>query len=440
MSKTRVTLQDLYGSGDSMKMQRVEFSQLKEFFTDRFGGESVHFFSSPGRTELCGNHTDHNGGIILAASINLDKIAVAAREIGSGNSMRVRVLTQGFHEEVDIDLSGPDGTEYRREEEGSSAALVRGIAHSFISRGYRIGGFDCVIRSRVALGSGLSSSASLEVLIGKIFSHLFNEDRISPLELAIIGQEAENRFFGKPCGLMDQLACAVGGIIKVDFRNPEEPQVETVPGDFSSRGYGLMIIHTGGSHADLTDDYGAIPREMGRVANFFGASRCRDIGEEAVLSSLQELREKAGDRAVLRALHFFRENRRVEAAAGKLGREELTDYLAVIAESGNSSRSLLQNVFSSRFPDEQGMNVALALTERWFKGGFGAPRRGVSRVHGGGFAGTIQAYIPEEEMDEFTSFMEGFLGPGSVVPLAIRPYGPVEVEVDIQEIALSGLP
>lgn len=409
-------IEKLYGRASDIEAHGTRYRELAAGFQDTFSSPPLHFFSSPGRTELCGNHTDHNRGLVLAAAIDLDKTAAVSHR----SDTRVELVTEGFSERVSIDISD---TAFRKEEEGTSSSLVRGIAAGLAARGYAVGGFSAYIRSRVAMGSGLSSSASLEVLIGKIFSFLYNDNGIDPVTLALTGQEAENRYFGKPCGLMDQLACAVGGIIAVDFAETGHPGIEQIDYGFADRGYTLAIVHTGGNHADLTPDYAAVPSEMRAVAGHFGKSECRDIDRSMVLDSLAELRATTGDRAVLRALHFFAENERVRDAVDALRADDVGKYLSIIEASGRSSRDLLQNIFSPRSVDEQGVSLALALMEEFLT----AAGSGTCRVHGGGFAGTVQAYVPNEHFGAFRETMERFLGAGSVTPITVRRYGPVEL-------------
>lgn len=386
-----------------------------EAYRLHFNSEAEFLFSSPGRTELCGNHTDHNHGKILAAAINLDKLAA----VSPRSDMRVEIITEGFSEKVSIDLSNLD---VREDEKESSSALVRGIAYYFLQKGYRCGGFSAYIRSNVAMGSGLSSSASLEVLIAKIFSFLYNENRVSAVEMALAGQYSENKYFGKPCGLMDQLACACGGIISVDFADPSSPVIDTIDYHFADRGYRLAILATGGSHADLTGDYASIPEEMHSVAAFFGKRECRGLKKEEIFSSFSELRKSCGDRAVLRSLHFLDENERVGQAVKALQRDQFHDYLSQIAASGKSSRDLLQNIFSPKAPSEQGVSLALAAMESFFK----SHGDGVCRIHGGGFAGTVQAYVKNTSLAAFKEYLEGLFGADSFTELTIRSLGPVE--------------
>jgi len=377
--------------------------------------EEAHLsiFSTPGRTELGGNHTDHNNGRVLAASVHLDSLAAAFPT----EDHVVELYSEGFPEPfvVDLRLLAPAPAE-----RGRTEALIRGVASRLSALGYQIGGFRGCVTSEVLRGSGLSSSAAIEVLIGTIFNHLFNEGRIQAVTLAIVGQYAENAFFGKPCGLEDQLACATGGIIGIDFRDPAQPQVERLPFDFLEFGYTLMVVNTGGSHDDLTADYAAIPAEMRAVASAFGRSVCRDITREEVLAAIPRLREGVGDRAILRSLHFFADDARVVRQIEALEKRDIEGYLACVRESGSSSWRLLQNCASPRAAG-QPIPLALAVSDELLAGA------GASRVHGGGFAGTIQVYVPTEHAHPYRSAMEVIFGAGSVTPLRVRNSGTIAV-------------
>ncbi|MCK5737164.1 MAG: galactokinase [Spirochaetaceae bacterium] len=388
---------------------------------NRTGDSAPRLFSSPGRTELSGNHTDHNRGRVLAAAVQLDTIAaVSEYPADSENSMIAEVISEGYPP-VQVDLSN---LEKVKDEEGTTDALLRGIAASIVRRGGIVGGFSASTSSRVLKGSGLSSSAALEVLVGSIFNEIFNNGRFTSVELAIIGRDAENNYFGKPCGLMDQTACAVGGVVTIDFAKTETPIVEPLTADFASAGYTLAVVDSGGDHADLTPDYAAIPDEMKAAAMESGAEVLRDADEKDFMTAIPKIREKYGDRAVLRALHFYGENQRVEEMVNALKTKDIKAYLEGVRRSGDSSWRFLQNVFSPRHVEKQGVSLALALSER-FLGGEGA-----SRVHGGGFAGTIQVFIPKKRFDAYTSYMEGYFGEGSVVPLSIRPIPVGELIID----------
>jgi galactokinase len=401
-------LGEIYGKLDvSEKKGRIR-RILDEFDSRR----SVAVFSTPGRTELGGNHTDHNHGRVLAGGIHLDSIGVAAPR----EDMKVSLVSEGYDHPFEVDL---EDLVVRPEERETTESLIRGIASRLTQLGKRIGGFDARMTSNVLPGSGLSSSASVEVLIGTIFNHLYNDDSVSPVEIAKIGQFAENNYFGKPCGLMDQTACAVGGIMSIDFRDPGAPVVEEVAYDFADAGYALMVVDTGGNHADLTPEYAAVPEEMRRVAAHFGKETCRELTAEMLLSDVPGIRTAAGDRALLRALHFLNDNERVPRQIEALRRNDIAGYLALVNESGDSSWRLLQNCVSVQNPSQQGITVALALTSRFLRG------EGAARVHGGGFAGTIQAYIPLERETEYVARMEQVFGTGCCTRLRIRPHGTI---------------
>ncbi|MDR0442418.1 MAG: galactokinase [Treponema sp.] len=389
---------------------------------------NLRVFSAPGRTELGGNHTDHNRGKILAASIQLDNVAIVRKR--KDNTVFFR---SAGYPDVKVKLTNSSGApdlQPKPEEEGMTEALVRGIAAEL----NRItGGFSANAISTVHPGSGLSSSAAVEVLFGRIFDSLYGEGQLCPLEIAQIGQIAENTYFGKPCGLMDQIACATGGAVAVDFADAARPSVKQINFDLAAAGFALCVVNTGGSHADLTADYASIPAEMKGVAAFLGKSVLGELEKENVLSRAREIRKKLGDRALLRSLHFFEENARVDAMSAALSemdgavtiaakQQALYRYLELVNESGDSSWELLQNVYSR--PEEQGISIALALSKGFFKK---QKIHGACRVHGGGFAGTIQVYIPLDAMDAYRTHIEAVFGPGSVTLLQIRSRGAVEL-------------
>jgi len=366
--------------------------------------------SAPGRTELGGNHTDHNSGVVLAASVSFDCLAVATPT----DTGVVRIKSEGFPGVIEVDLRNTDKVPG---EVGKSEALIRGVADGFIWAGYNVGGFDACIVSDVPMGAGLSSSAAFEICIGQIFNQLNNGGKASPLELARIGRRAENIHFGKPCGLMDQLASAAQGVLSIDFMRQNDPVVREVDFDFEATGYQLMVVDTGGSHADLTPDYAAIPGELALASDVFGLDVARGLTVEDVLAKAPEIRKKAGDRGVLRLLHFIEESDRALAEADALRHDDMEGFLRLVLNSGDSSWRLLQNCISTVDPLEQPIPLALSLTERFLKG------RGAWRVQGGGFAGTIQAYVPREMVGEYTAFMEGVFGRGTVIALRIRKPG-----------------
>jgi galactokinase len=389
---------------------------LVKTFHRHFSVEQIRFFSTPGRTEIGGNHTDHNHGKVLAAAVDLDSIAVAAI---SGDD-RIILHSEGYERPFLVSIDSLDPAE---DEKGTTTALIRGIAARFRQLGHNIGGFRACIASDVPIGSGLSSSASIEVLIATILNALFNDGNVDGIRIATICQHAENAYFGKPCGLMDQIACAAGGIVWIDFKDPEFPKVEKLEFDFSQSGYDLLVVDTGGSHSDLTEDYAAIPGEMKRVAGYFGRDFCRQIAEEDILGNLPGLRAHVGDRAILRALHFLRENLRVDLQADALRKSDIECFLRLVGESGISSYRWLQNCISPHTGSEQGIPLALALAEDFVEKWGGA-----CRVHGGGFAGTILAFIPRESAGGFRVLMESVFGPGTVSSLHVRSQGGIEIK------------
>jgi galactokinase len=383
----------------------------------------LRVFTAAGRTELGGNHTDHNRGKVLAASIQLDAVAIVAPR----HDKRVFFRSTG-HSDVSVNLAKADGSAdlaIRDEETGTTAALVRGIAAELGRRGTVVGGFTANAASLVLPGSGLSSSAAVEALLGRIFDGLYGGGKRSALELAQIGQIAENDYFGKPCGLMDQTACAFGGAVAIDFGDPARPLIRPIRFDPEAAGYTLCVVDTHGSHADLTADYAAIPAEMKAVARFFGREVLRELSLEQVLDRAAEIRKAAGDRALLRAIHFFNENQRVDALLAALENNDMNRFLDLVNQSGDSSDKLLQNIYSPQDPAEQGISAGLALTRHFIA--TEAAGAGACRVHGGGFAGTIQAYMPLDRMAAYRRSMEGVFGTGAVTELRIRPVGAAEL-------------
>lgn len=405
--------QKIYGKDqETLDKQLKRYETLADLFHEKFSREDVHYFSTPGRTEIGGNHTDHNFGRVLAGSVDLDSVALVAQN----DTGVVTIYSMGYEGAFIVDLSD---LAVRGEESETTNALIRGIAARFDDLGYKIGGFDAYITSSVLSGSGLSSSASIEVLIGSIFNALFNENKISSEELAIIGQYAENNYFGKPCGLMDQVACAMGGIVTIDFKDPAQPIIEKVDFDFEAQNYNLLVVDTGGSHADLTADYAAVPTEMKSVAEALGAQVCRELSMDQLLPEIAKLRSSLGDRSVLRAYHFLLENERVVSQVSALKNNDFDGFLELIKESGNSSFRWLQNIYSPKNPGEQGVSLALALSEKYISD----VQEGACRVHGGGFAGTIQVFLPSSLISEYIEMMESVYGEGSVSVLKIRPIG-----------------
>ncbi len=402
----------LYGSAAPAQTKRYEklFDRLKENFG--FHG-SVAVFSAPGRTEIGGNHTDHQHGRVLAGSVNLDSIAAVTP---TGQNV-IRVRSEGYPL-IAVDLTD---LEVREEEKNTSAAIIRGIASWFRQQGCRLEGFDACVMSDVLGGSGLSSSAAFEVLIANIINSLFFTGRCTPVQIAQTGQYAENVYFGKPSGLLDQMGSSVGGMVTIDFQDNANPVVEKIDFDFASAGHALCIIDSGADHADLTDEYAAVPGELKQVCAHFGKSVLREVAEEDFYAALPVLRREAGDRAVLRAIHIYDENRRVEAQVEALRRNDFDAFLSLIRTSGLSSWRYLQNVVPAGYRAHQEVAVALSLAERLLNG------RGACRVHGGGFAGTIQAFVPLDMLDGFRTGMDRVLGGGACHVLSVRPVGGVRL-------------
>ncbi len=408
------TLKEIYGA-EAAAIQAERYSAAAAEFETMFGQPAERFFSAPGRTEVGGNHTDHNNGCVLAAGVSLDVIAAV---IPTDDGI-IHIKSQGFP----MDTIDTADTEIKVDEENTSAALIRGVVADFKRRGYNVGGFSAYTTSNVLKGSGLSSSAAFEVLVGTILSGLYNDFRVSPVEIAQISQFAENIYFGKPSGLMDQMASSVGSFITIDFKDPSRPVIEAIDFDFAKSGHRLCIIDTKGNHADLTPEYAAIPSEMRSVAQFFGKNVLREISREDVMNNLSALREKLGDRAVLRALHFFSDSERVGKQAAALKSHDFKKFLSLINESGDSSYKYLQNIYAASSPADQGLATALYLASDILGG------EGACRVHGGGFAGTIQAFVPEDKLTEFKRRMEAVFGEGSCYVLSIRPFGGTEVTI-----------
>ena len=416
-SKLENALRILYGEEPGLLNSQFErYKILIDRHTAKFGDSDLHFFSSPGRTELGGNHTDHNHGRVLAASVNLDTISVC----NYNNSNDVTIYSEGYDTPFFVNLNE---LKKEREEEGTISALIRGIAFRFTELGYRIGGFNAFVSSEVLRGSGLSSSASIEVLIGTIFNAFYNENKIPSMRIEMAGQYAENNYFGKPCGLMDQMASAFGGIISIDFENPQAPKVETVDFDFESTEYKIIVVDTGGSHTELTDDYASIPNEMKSVAKFFNKEFCRDVSMNDLLSNCKKLRTEVGDRAILRAMHFIEENEKVVHQVAALRNNDFSKYLELVNQSGDSSFKWLQNIYSPKEVYEQGVSLALAITERYIE----EIKEGACRVHGGGFAGTIQVYLPAKLVEGYIKLIEPVFEKGSAKILTIRSEGAIYI-------------
>lgn len=392
--------------------QYERFAAVLSDFAEQYGENAereIALFSAPGRTEVGGNHTDHNHGKVLAASVDLDAVAAASKN----DENIVRVKSRGYNIDI-VDLSDLEVSE---KDAGKSRALVRGVVARFKELGYNIGGFDATTASKVLSGSGLSSSAAFEVLVGTILNHLYNDGKISPVEIAKIAQYAENVHFKKPCGLLDQMACSVGGFVTIDFADPSSPVIESVSLDFEKTGHSLCIVDTKGNHSDLTDEYGFVRSEMESVAAFFGKKVLREITKQQVVENAGEIVRKTGERALLRALHFFNDNERVEKEVAALKAGDFEAFKALVIESGLSSYMYNQNVYSNKEPKSQPLSLALALSEELLKG------KGAWRVHGGGFAGTIQAFVPNELLESYTRVMKSVFGDDCCYVLNIRPIG-----------------
>ena len=394
-----------------LTLDRHVQAALDAGFTAAFGAAPERYFSAPGRTEIGGNHTDHQRGRVLAGAVNLDTVA-AVRLNGTDT---IRIMSKGYP------MSVVKATELTpvESEINSTPALIRGVVARFTEMGCKVEGFDAYCESTVLPGSGLSSSAAYEVLIGTIVNHMFFEGKASQPEIAMIGQYAENVFFGKPCGLMDQTASAVGNLVTIDFFEAGKPVIEPVAFDFGACGHALCIIDSGADHADLTDEYAAVPGEMKAVAAFLGKEVLTEIDEAAFFAAIPEIRKACGDRAVMRAIHFYQENARVPQQVAALRAGDFDKFLALVKQSGYSSYMYLQNVIPAGYKAHQDVAVALALCEHYLAG------RGAYRVHGGGFAGTVQAFVPYDILDSFVAGIDGALGAGACHVLSIRPQGGV---------------
>lgn len=409
-----IALKKVYVTDSAVEMQKPRYIKTIKKFIELFGDDrDVMVLSAPGRTEICGNHTDHNNGKVLAASINLDAIAVAAKnddnvinEKSEGHSLNT----------VDISDLTPSESMY-----GKSASMIKGVAAGLKNNGYKIGGFDACTTSDVMGGSGLSSSAAFEVLLGTVLSHLYNDGNIDAVTIAKTAQYSENVFFGKPSGLLDQMASSVGTFVTIDFESTENPVIKKVDFDFAKSGYSLCIVDTHGNHSDLTDDYAAVRGEMESVAKALGKNVLREISSDAFFSAVPELTDKVNDRAILRAVHFYNENTRVEKAVSALENNDFDAFKQVITESGFSSFLYNQNVFTPNNPTEQKLSLALCLSQQLLEG------KGAWRVHGGGFAGTIQAFVPNDCLEEYKKTMDDVFGEGSCHILIIRPVGGTRV-------------
>ena len=410
-----VTFEELYQG--SVEAQKARYETITAGYEECYGkAQELSYFSAPGRTEVGGNHTDHNHGCVLAAAVNLDIVAAAAKN--DDNVVRLKSLEYPGMDVIDLNDLAPQEKEMEK-----AASLIRGVCARCRELGYTVGGFNAYTATQVLKGSGLSSSAAFEVVIVTAISHLFNDDAIDAVTAAQIAQYAENVYFGKPSGLMDQTASSVGGFTAIDFHDPKKPVLEKVDFDLAKYNHALCIVDTGGNHADLTGDYAAIPVEMKSVARLLGAEVLRDADEGEFWNRLGELRQKVGDRAVLRAMHFFSDNLTAQEEAALLKAGDFDGFKEKIIASGRSSATRLQNVFACSNPSEQGLSLALAVSEKLLAG------KGAWRVHGGGFAGTIQAFVPVEMLEEYRSAMEAVFGEGTCHVLSIRSAGGVQVKI-----------
>ncbi len=402
----------LYGDVDAAKTRYAEaLDEFAEIYGER---DNIRLFSAPGRTEIGGNHTDHQHGLVLAGSVNLDVIAI----VSANDEGVVRIKSKGY----DMDELNVGELDANPAEKGRSRSLIRGVLAAFNQNGHIIGGFDAYTTSNVLKGSGLSSSAAFEVLVSTVINGLYNEGRVDAVSVAKYSQFAECEYFGKPCGLLDQMASASGGFTYADFNNPSDPVVEKINLDLSKSGHTLCVVDTGGNHANLTGDYADITIECKAVSNMLGVDFLRDANQDKFYENIAEIREKCGDRAVLRAMHIFDENDRVLTQKSALKREDFNTFFAAVKRSGESSYDLLQNVYSPSNPKTQAISLGLALTKKFLNG------RGAYRVHGGGFAGTIQCYIPDRMFDAYKSMIEKVFGEGSCIKLFVRPVGGYEIK------------
>jgi len=393
--------------------QELRYSAAAEKFKATFGKEHEFIFSAPGRSEICGNHTDHNMGKAVGAAVTLDILAMVAPR----NDGMIHIVAEGF---PPVELNAED-TILREDEKSSSAGLVRGICHKMSEHGFKVGGFDAYTTSNVLKGSGLSSSAAFEVMTASILDHLYNEGTMEPKQMAIISQFAENVYFGKASGMLDQLSCAYGGMIAIDFENPADPVVNPIDFDFAATDHAMVITDVHSDHADLTADYVAIKSEMQAIAKYFGKEYLRQVDAAEFYQSLPALKEKVHERALIRAAHYFSENDRVDALYDALNKKDFEAFKAIVNASGRSSYMYLQNIYSDRSPTAQAMSLALCITEKLLG------NKGAWRVHGGGFGGTIQAHVPNDMVDAYIAEMDRIFGKGSSCALQIRPCGPIKL-------------
>lgn len=401
---------------EAMPQQYGRYLEVMAAFSELFDKSQereVALFSAPGRSEIGGNHTDHNHGLVLAAGISLDAIAVASKN----DEGIIRIKSAGYP----MDTVDCNDLTVKEKEKGKSQAIIRGITARFKELGYNVGGFDATTASQVLSGSGLSSSAAFEVLVCTMLSYLYNEGKVDPVEVAKISQYSENVYFGKPCGLLDQMACSVGSFVSIDFEDTSKPIVKKIDFDFEKSGHSLVIVDTKGSHSDLTDDYAAVRREMETVAEYFGKKVLREVDKKDVLSNAGDIAKKVSPRAVIRALHYYGENEKVLLQADALSRNDFEAFKKLIIESGFSSYMYNQNVYTQKAGADQPLSLALCLSEQILKG------KGAWRVHGGGFAGTIQAFVPNDKVEEYTSAMKALFGDDAAYVLSVRPFGGVQI-------------
>lgn len=406
-------LEEIYRDRECVVYQKERYCKAVRKYEERFGVDDVCIFSAPGRSEIGGNHTDHQRGEVLVAAVNVDAIAVAHKT----DEPTVKVFSEGYGQ-VELDLNE---LEPCPQEHGTMIALIKGVLAGIQQREYQVGGFNAYITSDVLNGAGLSSSAAFETLIGVIQSGLYNDMKVPDLEIAQVGQYAENIYFGKPCGLMDQMASSVGNLVHIDFKDEKQPVVDKIDCDLSSFGYSLCITDTKSSHADCTPEYAAVPNEMKAVASFFGKEVLRDVSKEELLTNIAKVRQNTGDRAILRAIHFVMENERVEKEVEALKNGDFAEFLQTVKASGESSFKYLQNVYMCKDIEHQNVSVALAISDVFLG------ENGVSRVHGGGFAGTIQAFVKNEAVPFYKSNMENVFGEGTCNVYRIRKYGGMRV-------------
>ena len=400
---------------ENITAARERYLKAIDEFRKLYGEDrEISMFSVSGRSEISGNHTDHNHGRVIAASVSLDIIAIAAKS----DKSTVRVKSEGFQQDtVDISDLSPDSIK-----KFNSGSIIAGVCAGFKNRGFNIGGFDAYTTSNVLKGSGISSSAAFEDMIGTVLNYFYNEGKVDFITLSQISQYSENVFFGKPCGLMDQIACAAGGFVTIDFEDPAAPVVKRLDFDLSKAGYSLCIINTGGNHANLNDDYASIPGEMKQVAKFFGKSVLRGLTADDIIGKAAQLREKVGDRAIMRALHFINENERVARQVEFLEKGDLDGFFSLVKSSGHSSFCYLQNVYTTKNVSEQGLSLALCLCDKLLAG-----KKAAWRVHGGGFAGTVQAFVPMSDVKEFKAAAEAVFGKDSCHVLLVRPEGACKI-------------